>query len=195
VPAEFMLDAAFKRAKYYQCLGRFESTLSIAQTALSLTPDDPSIAITRMYTRLLIAVALKNLGREDEAARWIVDVMRDYLSLGYITPLADNVYFLDGIVERELAKDYPELYSTVLEQCRMTTTHWIAFHNSYTLDHITAILTPREYQMASLAVQGATNTEIAQQFGISVGRVKAILHGIYGKLHIHSRKELAAYIL
>ncbi|MCL2819194.1 MAG: hypothetical protein FWD41_05665, partial [Actinomycetia bacterium] len=32
VPAEFMLDAAFKRAKYYQCLGRFESTLSIAQT-------------------------------------------------------------------------------------------------------------------------------------------------------------------
>lgn len=52
------------------------------------------------------------------------------------------------------------------------------------------LLTKRQQQIASLLVQGADSTEIAQQLGLAVGTVKNYRKKIYAQLHINSLSEL-----
>jgi two-component system nitrate/nitrite response regulator NarL len=52
-------------------------------------------------------------------------------------------------------------------------------------------LTRRERRIAGLVAQGLRNKEVAAELGITEGTVKVYLHGIYGKLGIENRTELA----
>jgi DNA-binding NarL/FixJ family response regulator len=56
-----------------------------------------------------------------------------------------------------------------------------------------ALLTPRELEIARLVGRGFRNAAIAQRLNISEGTVKGHLHKIYEKLKITSRVELALY--
>jgi two-component system, NarL family, nitrate/nitrite response regulator NarL len=56
-----------------------------------------------------------------------------------------------------------------------------------------ALLTPRELEIARLVGRGFRNAAIAQRLNISEGTVKGHLHKIYEKLKISSRVELALY--
>ncbi len=53
-------------------------------------------------------------------------------------------------------------------------------------------LTRREREIASLAVTGASNSDIAEQLHVSIRTVETHLHKIYRKLGINRRSELAA---
>ena len=53
-------------------------------------------------------------------------------------------------------------------------------------------LTPTEEQVAALVVAGHTNREVAAELFMSVRTVDWNLRKIYGKLGVHSRRELAA---
>ena len=53
-------------------------------------------------------------------------------------------------------------------------------------------LTPTEEQVAALVAAGHTNREVAAELFMSVRTVDWNLRKIYGKLGIHSRRELAA---
>ena len=55
-------------------------------------------------------------------------------------------------------------------------------------------LTPRERKIAGLVAQGLRNKEIAAELGITEGTVKVYLHGIYGKLGVENRTELAVLV-
>jgi DNA-binding NarL/FixJ family response regulator len=52
-------------------------------------------------------------------------------------------------------------------------------------------LTDRRRQIATLACRGLSNREIAEKLVVTEGTVKVHLHGIYEKLNVHSRIELA----
>jgi DNA-binding NarL/FixJ family response regulator len=52
-------------------------------------------------------------------------------------------------------------------------------------------LTNRRRQVAALVCQGLSNREIAEKLGVAEGTVKIHLHGIYEKLDISNRTELA----
>jgi two-component system, NarL family, nitrate/nitrite response regulator NarL len=52
-------------------------------------------------------------------------------------------------------------------------------------------LTDRRRQVAILAWRGLSNRQIAEKLGVTEGTVKVHLHGIYEKLDMHSRTELA----
>jgi DNA-binding NarL/FixJ family response regulator len=52
-------------------------------------------------------------------------------------------------------------------------------------------LTKRRRQVATLVSNGLSNRQIAKKLGLAEGTVKIHLHGIYEKLNIHSRTELA----
>jgi DNA-binding NarL/FixJ family response regulator len=56
-----------------------------------------------------------------------------------------------------------------------------------------ALLTPRELEIARLVGRGFRNAAIAQRLNIGEGTVKGHLHKIYEKLKITSRVELALY--
>lgn len=55
-------------------------------------------------------------------------------------------------------------------------------------------LTPREHELARLAAQGLSNTEIAERLFITRKTVEAHLSTIYRKLEIGSRKDLGAIV-
>lgn len=52
-------------------------------------------------------------------------------------------------------------------------------------------LAPRERQLIRFVRQGLRNREIAKELGVTEGTVKVYLHGVFDKLGVNSRTELA----
>lgn len=185
----------YLRAKYFHCIGRYESMLAVAQTALTLSASEQGITFSDIYLRVTCAVACHQLDRDDTAKRWLLEAMRMYLPHGFITPFAEVITQLGGLAERCLEQEFPDYYDAVIEQWKGTVKNWITFHNQFTKDNITLMLTRREYHLALLVARRVPYAEIARQHCISVGRLKNIMLEIYGKLHISSRDELARYVI
>ena len=83
-----------------------------------------------------------------------------------------------------------------MERVSMATwKNWIAFHNRYTRENITTLLTQREYRVAQMIVAGSTYQNVADELYLSVGTVKKLVSSLYDKLMIHSRAELADMIM
>ena len=194
-PAQQRPFALYLRAKYFQCTRQYESMLAVAQTALALSEPEGGISQNGLYLRLCCAVACHELGQEIEARHYLLEAMDLGLPHGFITPIAENVTTLGGLAEQCLAQEFPACYQAVLAQSERTSANWCAFHNQFTKENITLILTIREYHIARLVAQRVPYARIAKQYYLSEGRVKNIVQDIYGKLYISNRKELAKYIL
>ncbi len=166
----------------------------MTQTALSLSELEDGITLTDIYLRMACAVACYCLEQRDEAKRWLLEVMTVALPHGFITPFAENVPALGGLVEQCLEQEFPQYYDAVIGQCERTWKNWVTFHNLFTKDNITLILSLREYHIALLVAHRVPYAEIAKQYNISVGRLKNIMLDIYGKLFISGRDELAKYV-
>lgn len=75
--------------------------------------------------------------------------------------------------------------------------HKRTFHSTYAVPPLVIghvkwdALTPRQQQVARLAAQGLSNSEIAQHLGIKPNTVDAHLKKIYTTLGVHSRTELS----
>jgi DNA-binding CsgD family transcriptional regulator len=188
-------NALYLRAKYFLCIGQIDTMLAVAQSALVLSSPERGITTTDLYLRLTCAVGLHALKRRDEARRWLLDAMRRAIPHGIITPFAELVTAFGGLMEQCLIQEFPDFYGTVMEQWEHTWKNWITFHNQFTKDNITLMLSLREYHIALLAARRVPYSEIAKQYCISVGRLKNIMLEIYEKLFISGRDELAKYIL
>ncbi|MDD4503424.1 MAG: hypothetical protein PHS15_01190, partial [Clostridiaceae bacterium] len=102
---------------------------------------------------------------------------------------------LGGLMEQCLEQEFPGSYKTVMEQWERTWKNWITFHNQFTKDNITILLSLREYHIAMLVARGVPYAKIAKQYGISVGRLKNIMLEIREKLFLSNREELEKFIL
>jgi len=187
-------DALYLRAKYLHCMRQYEAALAVAQTALTLCASQQGITLQDIYLHVTCAVACYYLGRKDEARRWLLDAMRLALPHGFITPFAEIVTALGGLVEQCLQQEFPTAYNAVIGQWKCTWKNWITFHNQFTKDNITLMLSLREYHIALLVARRVPYAKIAEQQCISVGRVKNIMLEVYGKLYVSGRDELAQYI-
>ncbi len=194
LPPSVRPNALYLRAKYFHCTGRFEAMLAVAQTALSLGSSQEGLTHYDIYLRLMCAVACRYLRRHGEARRWLLDIMGTALPHGFVTPFSELVTALGGLMEQCLLQEFPGYYDAVIEQWNRTWKNWIAFHNQFTKDNITLILSLREYHLASLVAQRVPYARIAERYSISVGRLKNIMQDIYSKLHISSRDELSNYV-
>ncbi len=198
LPSQARPDAAYKRAKYFQCVGDYKSMLAIAQTARVFCHVEHEISFPDTYLTLLCAAACFVLGDEGGAELYLLDAMKRNLPHGFITPFAELIPLFGGLIEKLLEREYPDRAGAVLGQWRRTFTNWITFHNRFTKDNITKILPLRDYEMALLAARGVPYAKIAEHFNISEGRLKNIMHEICEKLFISGRsrrKELAKFIL
>lgn len=185
----------YLRAKYFFGIGRYESMLTVAQTALTLGEHEQTITFTDIYLMVTCAIACYHLERYDEAKRWLAKVMRICLPHGFITPFSELISELGGFVEQCLEQEFPEYYDSVIEQWKPTVKNWVAFHNDFAKDNISLILSLREHHIATLVAKRIPYNKIAGQYNISVGRLKNIVTEIYDKLCISSRDELAEYII
>lgn len=194
LPRQLRINACYLRAKYFQCLRQYDSMLAVAQTALAFGKTQQGITAFEIYLRLICACACYALNRLSEAKQYLLDTMRITLPHGFTTPFAELVTALGGLVEQCLKEEFPQYFDTVIEQWKRVIKNWITFHNRFTKENITTILSLREYHVALLAVNRVPYAAIAKQHGISVGRVKNIMQGVYNKLLISGRKELSEYI-
>jgi len=190
-----MPDAAYKRAKYFQYLGKFESALDVAQTALAFCGSAKGITFHDIYFRVVCAIACCALGRAEEERRWLTEAIDLALPHGCITPFAESFTAFGGLLEPLLKNEYPEYHEAVTGQWNTTFINWLGFHNQFTKDKITLILPLRDYQIALLAARGVPYSKIAERFHITVGRLRNIMNEIYGKLYVNNRNDLAKIIL
>ena len=195
IPAKVIPDAIYRRAKYFQCIGKFEVMLATAQTGFAFCRDKQVISLAGIYLHLSCAVACRSLGKMDEAENYLTEVLRICIPHGFITPFAESAASLGELLEKCLARDFPEYRDVITSQWQSTFANWMSFHNHFTKDNITSILTLRNYEIAQLATYGVPYAEIAKRFGTTVGRLKNILSGIYAELLISGKRELSALIL
>jgi excisionase family DNA binding protein len=192
-----MPDAAYKRAKYFQFLGQYESMLAVAETALALCASKSGVTFHDIYFRAVCVMACCALRRADEAKRRLLDALEIALPHGFITPFAESATAFGGLLEQCLEQKYPQYYDTAIKQWTLTFTNWRAFHNRFTKDNITLILSLRDYQIAQLAVRGVPYKKIAEQFHMSLGTLNNKMQMIYETLLIFEkprRQTLAKYI-
>jgi DNA-binding CsgD family transcriptional regulator len=194
-PTQTRPYALYLRSKYFLCTGEYAAMLAVAQTALTLSEPEHGICQTCLYLRLCCAMACHALGREDEARRYLLDAMRIALPHGFITPFAEVVTALGGLMEECLKREFPASYDAVLRQWKRTFGNWISFHNQFTKDNITLILSLREYHVAQLIARHVPYKKVAEQHCISLGRLGNIMQDIYQKLSISGREDLAKYVL
>lgn len=188
-------DAAYKRAKYFQCLGKFDSMLAVAETALGFSDFSGGIFFNEIYLRITCAAAYYALGQEDEAICWLLSIMELALPHGFITPFTESATAFGGLLEKILKRSYPAYYDEITNQWKRTFINWRSFHNHFTKDNITLILSLRDYQIARLAALGVPNKQIAEQFNMSLGRLKNKMSELYRELLISNREELEKVIL
>ncbi len=195
LPLQVRINAFYLRARYFQCMGRFESMLISAQTALAFSTSGEDITQTDLYLRITYAVAAYHLGRKDEAKKWLLDAMNIALPHGFVTPFAEQIVLLGGLVEQCVMESFPSNYNSIISQWKRTGENWIAFHNQFTKENLTKILSLREYHIALLVASRVPYAVIAKQFSISIGRLKNIMQEIYEKLFITNRRELMQYVM
>jgi DNA-binding CsgD family transcriptional regulator len=186
------VNASLMRAMYFKWEKNYEAMLAVAQTVLELS----SCGLTHedIYLRLMCVHAYCSLGRENEAKEYLLEIMRTNLPKGIISPFAESLHFMSGLPERLLEQEFPAYHKAVIGQYKRIYKNWLTFHNRFTKDNITLILTLREYQIAMLASQHVPRVNIAKQFNISPGRLNNIMAEIYSKLNISSRMELSKYV-
>ncbi|MDF3001291.1 MAG: hypothetical protein K0Q48_1410 [Bacillota bacterium] len=194
LPVQIRPIALYIRAKYLQSTRQFEAMLTVGQTALALCESQQGITQMDIYFRVVCAIACSCLSRSDDARRWLMEAMNLALPHGFITPFAESIIALGGLVEQCLKDSFPDYYDAVLRQCESAIKNWITFHNLFTKDNITLILSVREYHIALLVAHRTPYAEIAEQYSITVGRLKNIMLEIYEKLFISGRDELAKYV-
>lgn len=195
LPPQAKPDAAYKRAKYFQFIGHYDAMLATAQTTLAFCTSASGIAFHEIYLRTVCAIACCAMRRTDEARRWLSDSLRIALPLGFITPFAESATAFGGLLEQCLEQEFPEYYDAVTSLWERTFTNWLDFHNRFTKNNITRVLTLREYELAVQVANRVPYEQIARQYNISVGRLKNKMNEIYSKLYVSNRKELSKLIL
>ncbi len=193
-------NALYLRAKYFHCLPKYEAMLAVAQTALTLCAQPRGFTTTDIYLRVTCAVACHCLGRDDEARRFLLEAMRLTLPHGFVTPFAEVVTALGGLVEQCLELEFPACREAVLGQWERTWKNWITFHNQFTKDNITLMLTLREYHLALLVARRVPSRQMRAAWNFrghdqehhAGGFRKAvdIGRGACTKIHFESEKDV-----
>ena len=114
---------------------------------------------------------------------------------GLLMPFAEHRGLLFGMLERCLRYEHSAEYKRISELSNRFQSGWVTVHNALTGEHVSDALTAIEFNVASLAAKGSSNTEIADLLGVSVNSVRAHLRNIFNKLGVSSRKELNGFVL
>jgi len=196
LPIPLKNEAFFKQTRYLYFQKNYKSVLDITRTALTfIEQQEDGVSHPGIYLPIIYAAACCALGRLDEAEKYLLDIMNKCLPHGFITPFTESLPLFGGMLEKLIEREYPGYYSSVTEQSEQTVKNWLDFHNRFTKDNITTILSRRDYQIALLAAQGIPLNEIADRFHIAIGTLNNRLRIIYEKLFIKSKKELSQFVL
>jgi hypothetical protein len=194
----YLKGEAFSFQTHYLYFAKeYKSAFDIARAALTFFPPENGMTNMSINLRFICAMSCCALDRQDEASIYLMGLMKDCLPNGFITPFAEHLLDLGGLLERLLEREYPEYYDAVTGLTKLVIPNWRTFHKRFAKDNISLIRDPREYQMALAAARGDTDTQIAERFHLASGTVSNYLKIVYEKLQITDkpyRKELVKYL-
>ena len=179
--------------------GQFESAYAAAALLMSFdeTVGESGTCLTasRAYLRMARAIACRETGREDEMRGWLSEMIRELAPHGFFLPFMIFMHCRrKSPVEEILAEVVPGEVARYRELSRSYFINLIRARNHITDEKTTDELSPREFYLAMLLKRGLSYKELADRFGLSVGRIKNILLVLYQKLHIHARSEIDALV-
>lgn len=174
---------------------RYGELLCACKAAIALWEREDTFTLLDIYLRMLCATGCYELNRVEECDRHLLAAMELALPNGFITPFVEFWMNTGCQIEHLLEQYYPQWRDPVERVNAATWKNWIAFHNHYTRENITTLLTQREYRLARIILAGGTYQNVADELYLSVSTVKSMLSAIYDKLMIHSRAELAEMIM
>lgn len=195
LPPESRHMMVYLYARYLIIKKRYEEAVSACKTAHMLSIRENSFTMIDIYMGLVCAVAFHNLGIPEGRDRALMFVGESALPHGFITPFAEYFRLTGGAMEALYAERFPKQLERIKAQHEQTWKRWIEFHNHFTRDNITTILSHREYIIARVIAGGGTYKDAAAESGLSLGTVKNTISQIYSKLCISKKSELAKYIL
>ena len=175
--------------------GAFSALLYTANTARLLCAQTHTFTWMDLYITLLSATASFGLGDEEQTKRRLTDALDLGMPCGFIMPFADTIGTFGGLLEPLIEQRYPDKLAPVTALWSHSFKNWMGFHNEFTKENITTLLTAQEYQVAYSIVHGATCGQTAARMNLSVGRVKNVLSEVYSKLYIQKRQQLHQLIL
>ncbi len=171
---------------------QYQRTIGEVEAAMALMHQPYPIAA--IYLNIVGAMASNSLAQHQEAQKFFDRAWEIALPEGYFEPFAEHHGMLQGLVERKIRTNQPELYQQISEIVYRFSRAWMKIHNPNARFKVTDTLTPYEFSIAMLAAKGRSNQEIADYMAISVSSVKAYLAIIYQKIGITKRSELKYYV-
>ena len=193
-PVETRPMLLYLQVKHLQNLGRYDDMLAQAQSVLTLCARKNSFTLAELHLLLLCAHAYYLLNRIPEAKQYLEKAIQEAAPHGFTTPFAQLPPNMIRMMEPLLMEASPLLHDVVMAQAESTFRNWSVFHEHFAKDHITLVLTRREYQLAVLLKEGKTYRQTADMLHMPVEKVRLAVSGIYKKLKITSRRELYRYI-
>lgn len=194
-PADIRPHLLYLYLMYLRSTEHYDQLLVAAKIACFVCWSEETFSHLDIYFALLCAVAANALNDADTALCYIDRAAKLAVPRGFLAPLAEYLPGLGGLIEAYLEREFPAELQTVLKLAPRLWKNWMDFHNKYTKDNITTILSPQEYHVALLLARGTSYRDAAQRLHLSQGRIRNIASDIYGKLYVRNKHEMAAFIL
>jgi len=195
LPELLRRSAAYICTLYLRWQKKYEIMLAAAQASLVFCVSEHGLISEEANFKILCANACYALDRPNDAERYLLSAMAKTLPLGFITPFAEYLPVFGGLLERLLHREFPSYYNAVIEQSKRTIKNWLTFHNRFTKDNITLILSLREYAIALLLTRRTSRSKIAKQYHIADSTLNNIIETIYEKLGVSGRDDLNEFII
>ena len=175
--------------------GEFESAYAAAALLMSFdeSVDESGSKLTAAsaYLRIARAIACRETGREHEMRKWLSEMIRELAPHGFFLPFMIFMHCRHkSPVEEILSEVAPTEVRRYKELSRSYFTNLIRARNHLTGEKTSDEFSLREFYLAMLLKRGLSYKELADRFGLSVGRIKNILQVLYQKLQIHARSEI-----
>lgn len=164
--------------------------LFTARTASLLCAQTNTFTWLDLYFKILCAAASFALNDAEMAEKYLLDALELGMPYGLIMPFGEYFGEFGGMLARLIEQRYPQQLAPIKRIWGQIFKNWMSFHNEFTKENITTILTAQEYQAARLITRGATYAETARQMNLSVGRINNIMADVFGKLYIKNRRQL-----
>lgn len=196
VPEPWRQSAAYLGMKIRIVRGVFESAYAASSLFLNfICSCQEGITAACAYAKIACAIACREIGRKDEMMMWLGEVIRTLAPHGIFLPFLMFMYGMHrSPVEAILSESAPDQLPRYRELSKSYFRNLIRMRNHYTGERLTEDFSFREFYLAMLLKRGHSYKELAERFGISVGRMRNLVSILYEKLHVHSRSGLKDFV-
>lgn len=182
------LKALLDRRRGMECIGMYPT----AEEALQrIQNDQPDVVLVDINLPRMSGIECVSRLREIlPRAQILILTVYDQDDLIFEALCAGaHGYILKNASSSELIEAIEQVHAGGAPMSMRIARKVVKYFQGLRAPHGTESLTPREREILRLLAKGYLYKEIADKLGLSISTVRAHLHSIYEKLHVHTRTE------